>query len=98
MPKSKRASGKQNSQHRKSTRSRSRKAAAIAVEKTTKGGSIISLLSRAGGATIDEIVKATGWQAHSVRGFFAGHVRKKLGLTLSFEKSADGIRRYRIVS
>jgi hypothetical protein len=43
------------------------------------------------------IIRATGWQQHSVRGFFAGVVRKKLGLTLQ-SKKIEGNRIYRIVA
>ena len=55
------------------------------------------MLSRPQGSAIPTIMKATGWQQHSVRGFFAGVVRKKLGLTLESEKT-DGERVYRIVA
>jgi hypothetical protein len=64
----------------------------------SKQAGVLDLLRRPQGSTIPVIMKATGWQQHSVRGFFAGVVRKKLRLTLRSEKPNDGDRIYRIVA
>jgi hypothetical protein len=54
----------------------------------------IDLLSRANGATLEDLQKATDWQPHSVRGFLSGKVKKMPGLKLTSEKPTDGPRRY----
>jgi hypothetical protein len=61
----------------------------------TKQARILAMLRAPSGATIDAMMHATGWQQHSVRGFLAGVVRKKLGLNLVSAASESG-RLYRI--
>ena len=62
----------------------------------TKHDRILTLLRRRDGATITDMMEASGWQQHSVRGFLAGTVKKKLGLALTSSKTASELRRYRI--
>jgi hypothetical protein len=50
------------------------------------------------GASLQQLRKATGWQAHSVRGFLSGTLKKKMGLRVTSTKPQDGERTYRIVS
>ncbi len=62
----------------------------------TKQAQMIELLSRDTGATIADLVAATGWQPHTVRGAMAGALKKKLGLTITSEKVEGRGRVYRV--
>ena len=66
------------------------------VERVTKQERVLTLLSQPEGASIEEMMQATDWQQHSVRGFLAGTVKRKLGFSLTSVKPNDGVRRYRI--
>lgn len=63
----------------------------------TKQSMLIALLERKLGATMDELLQATGWQPHSVRGVISGVLRKRLGLVVHAEL-IDGVRHYRIIA
>jgi hypothetical protein len=60
----------------------------------SKTAKVLDLLKRSGGVTLKELVKATGWQAHSVRGFLSGIVGKKMGTPVESSKHADSDRTY----
>lgn len=67
-----------------------------AAREGSKKAEVLALMRRKGGATLKEIMKATGWQAHSVRGFVSGALGKKMGLTVESAKGKDGERTYSI--
>ena len=77
-----------------------KKAPKAAKEKGSRDGSkaaqMLDLLKRTEGATLAALMKETGWQAHSVRGFLSGTVGKKLGLAVTSAKGEDGERTYSV--
>ena len=97
MSKSKQARPRKARATSKVTKATVRKSAPPRKGGNSKQDHVLGLLRRPSGATIENITQATGWQSHSVRGFFAGVVRKKLGLTLNSEKT-NGERVYLIVA
>jgi hypothetical protein len=80
---------------REKGKSSSVRAKATGQGKTQK---LIGLLKRPRGASLDELKTACGWQAHSVRGFLAGTVKKQMGLQLQKSKDQKGINRYHLGS
>jgi len=76
-------------------RNRGKKGNRTTVRSGTKQSTAIEMLRSPGGTTIAALTKATGWQPHSVRGFLAGVVRKRLKLRLE-SAVVDGVRSYRV--
>jgi hypothetical protein len=62
----------------------------------SKTAQVLDLLKQPGGATLNDIMSATGWQAHSVRGFLSGALGKKMGIAVESAKRPDGERAYSI--
>lgn len=67
-----------------------------AIRPGTKTAKILRLLKRPAGASLAELTKATGWQAHSVRGSLSGAVKAKMRLKVTSAKREDGERAYRV--
>jgi hypothetical protein len=95
--------GKKNVKRKKATR----KVQAESIEKNpiqknktredSKQATLIELLKRSGGASVDEMAEATGWQRHSIRGMISGVLKKRLGLSIASIKEERG-RVYRIAA
>ena len=81
---------------KKTVKAGKKAAKASAPRAESKGAKILEMIGRAKGATIAEIMKATNWQAHSVRGFISGSLGKKMGLTVESAKRENGERVYSI--
>jgi Protein of unknown function (DUF3489) len=71
---------------------------ATQVRRGTKTAKILEMLRRPDGASLAELIKATKWQAHSIRGFLSGAVKGKLRLKIKSTKREDGTRIYRLPS
>jgi hypothetical protein len=84
-------------QAEKSTPPLGANAVAGTVRPESKLGKMIALLQRQDGATIAQMMKATGWQAHSVRGAMSGTIKRRLGLTITSDMVGSS-RTYRIVN
>jgi hypothetical protein len=89
-------SGKKASPAKKTPTARKSAKKADSSRDGSKAATILELLKRPGGATGKELMKATGWQPHSVRGFLSGTIRKKMGLDVISAKGEDGERSYSI--
>jgi hypothetical protein len=68
----------------------------VAPRAQSKQAMVIAMLRNPGGATLAEIVTATGWQKHTVRGAISGAIKKKLGLAVTSSRREDGQRTYAI--
>ena len=82
----------------KATEDATPKDAAATARDGSKKAIVLEMLKRPDGATLAEIMGATEWQAHSVRGFISGGLGKKMGITVESFKSENGDRAYRVAN
>jgi Protein of unknown function (DUF3489) len=93
---------KKTSSHKASVRKKQRSKKSVPSPKppepgnSTKQAQLISLLKQPSGVTLPDLMKATGWQAHSIRGFISGTLKKRLSLKVISGTTSTGLRRYRI--
>ena len=80
----------------KATKAATAKDATPTARDGSKKAIVLDLLKRPDGATLADIMSATDWQAHSVRGFISGSLGKKMGLTVESFKRTDGVRAYKV--
>ena len=89
-------SGKKATPAKKPHKGAKKAKAAKPVREGSKTDRILELLKRPGGVTAKDLMKATGWQPHSVRGFLSGTIGKKMGLTVVSTRGEDGERTYSV--
>jgi hypothetical protein len=89
--------GTQTKRSRKARKPPGKPKAAAGMREGSKAAKVLAMLQQSKGATLKELMKATGWQAHSVRGFISGALGKKLGLSVESTKRDDDDRVYKIV-
>jgi hypothetical protein len=96
-PKPRVAPAKAKPAHKDSQAKKAAKAAtAPRVRQGSKTAKVLTLLQQSGGVTLKRLMKATGWQPHSVRGFLSGTLGKKMGLRIESRKTHDGERLYSV--
>lgn len=95
---SKAKAGKKTTSAKKAAKApkKARSAKADGPREGSKTEQVLELLKQPGGATMKELMKATGWLPHSVRGFLSGTIGKKMGRAVTSTKGEDGERSYSI--
>ena len=79
---------------KKAAKAASNATTAARVRPGSKTAKVLALLKQSGGAPLKRLMRATGWQPHSVRGFLSGTLGKKMGLKIESRKTDDGERIY----
>ena len=86
-----------NASHPGSAKRRGSRRTKVAAREGSKKARIVSLLKQSKGATLADLIGATGWQAHSVQGFISGHLVKRMGLKVNSTRRSGGQRSYHII-